>query len=183
VRRRGINREGLAALLPVREGSEIGLQDALAELPTGRSSPFARIRSTHFARLLVVDDLPGPDGLPLGDMPTCLFFAAEFDMPVAGYLEALCALLPEQAGAIFGHCIGYPGADVPPAFAEWIRRHRVRAGFSVHGNPQATVREVVAALALRDQIIRFALETRRCAPAALQEAWKAEDWRLRHEAR
>jgi hypothetical protein len=176
VRRRGIDREGLAALLPVLEGREVELQDALEALPTGHRSPFGRIGSTHFARLLIVDDFLGPDGLPLGDMPACLFFGAEFDMPVAGYLEALCVRLPEQADALFGHCAEYPGADLPPAFAEWMKSHRVRPGFSLQANPQATVHEVVTALALRKRIIDFALATRNLAPAALRAAWEAEDW-------
>ena len=176
MRRRGINREGLAVLLPVREGKKADLQKLLAGLPTGRKSPFACIGATHFARLLVVDDFPGPSGTPLADVPDCLFFGAEFDIPVAGYLEALCAVLPERALAVFALCAGYPGVDVPPLFADWMERHRVCAGFSLHANPRATVHEVVAALALREQIIEFALVTRTHGPAELRAAWEDQDW-------
>jgi hypothetical protein len=176
VRRRGINREGLAALLPVQDGREDAVRDALAGLPGGPLSPFARIGSTHFARLVMVEEFPGPDGEPLADMPACLFFGAEFDIPMAGYVEAICALLPTDADAVFGACAGYPGADVPPLFAEWMLRHRIRPGFSLQGNPDATVRDVVAALGLRERIIEFALATRALAPAALRAAWEAEDW-------
>lgn len=176
MRGRGINREGLAALLPVLEGREGELRDALAAMPAGRASPFARIGATHFARLVVLDEFPGRNGGTLADMPACLFFGAEFDTSVAGYLEALCTLLPDEADAIFGICVGYPGANVPPLVRNWMLRHRVRPGFSIYGNPQASVRQVVDSLRLRERIIGFAVETRTLAPAALKDVWNAQDW-------
>jgi hypothetical protein len=160
----------------VLDGRRAELGRALAAMPDGEASPFARIKSTHFARLVVLDRFPGRNGGNLSDMPACLFFGAEFDIPVAGYLEALCALLPDEADAIFGTCAGYPDASVPPLFTKWMFRHRISAGFSLHGNPQATVRQVVDSLRLRERIIGFAVETRTHAPAALKDAWNSEDW-------
>jgi hypothetical protein len=176
VKRDGINRAGLAALLPVRDGRKAELRRALAALSAQRPSPFARITSTHFARLVLVEKFPGRNGDPLSDMPACLFFAAEFDIAVAGYVEALGALLPAEAEAVFGPCEGYPGVNAPPLFADWLERHRVRAGFSLHGNPEARVGQVVHALGLRRRIIDFALETRGMDPGPLKAAWDAQDW-------
>jgi hypothetical protein len=176
VSRRGINREGLAVLLPVLKEREEELNAALDALPAGRASPFGRIGSTHFARLVVVHEFPSRNDGTLADMPTCLFFGAEFDATVAGYVEALCALLPDEADGIFGTCVGYPGANVPPLVIDWMLRHRVRPGFSIHGNPQADVRQVIDSLSLRERIIEFAVETRTLAPAELKAAWDAQDW-------
>ena len=178
MRGRGINREGLAALLPVRDGREAEAEDVLAALPSGHESPFTRIGSTHFARLVLLAGFPdrrhGGEILP--GLPACLFFAAEFDIPVAGYLEAVCAVMPAEADAVFAACVGYPGARVPPVFTDWMLRHRVKAGFSLHANPQANVRQVLHALGLREQIIGFAVETRALAPADLKAAWDSQDW-------
>ena len=176
MRRRGINREGLAALLPVLDGRERALGETLANMPAGSASPFARIGSTHFARLVLLPEFPGRDGGTLPDVPACLFFSAEFDIPVDAYLEALCTLLPDDADAVFGMCVSYPGANAPPAFADWVLRHRIPAGFSIHANPQASVRQVVDSLRLREQIIGFAVQTRRLPPTALRDAWDSEDW-------
>jgi hypothetical protein len=176
VSRRGINREGLAALLPVLEGKEDELRGALEAMPGGPDSPFGRVGSTHFARLVVLDEFPGRNGRTLADMPTCLFFGAEFDATVVGYLEAVCALLPDEADAILGTCVGYPGADVPPLVVDWMLRHRVTPGFSIHGNPQAGVRQVIDSLSRRERIIEFAVETRTLPPAELKDAWDAQDW-------
>lgn len=174
--RGGINREGLAALLPVLDGKKEKLGEALEAMPAGEASPFARIGSTHFARLALVDGFPDRNGGTVADMPACLFFAAEFDISVAGYLDALCTLLRDDADAVFGMCVSYPGANAPPAFADWVLRHRIRAGFSIHANPQASVRQVVDSLRLREQIIGFAVQTRKLPPAALKDAWDSEDW-------
>jgi hypothetical protein len=176
VRRRGFNREGLAALLPVLDGRKEELAGALEAMPPGRASPFARIGSTHFARLVLMDGFPDRHAGRLADMPACLFFGAEFDIPVAGYLEALCSLMPDEADAVFRTCAEYPGASVPPLVREWMLRHRIRPGFSILGNPQASVRQVVDALRLREQIIGFAVETRGLAPGALKGAWDSKDW-------
>lgn len=176
MKRDGINGAGLAALLPVRDGKKVELREELEALSARGPSPFARITSTHFARLVLLEKLPGRDGGALADVPACLFFGAEFDIPVAGYLEALCALLPEEADAVFGTCAGYPGVNAPPLFADWVKRHRVRAGFSLHGNPQARVGQVVESLGLRERIIEFAVATRALEPAELKLAWDGQDW-------
>jgi hypothetical protein len=176
VRRRGISRAGLAAVLPVLDGKLAAVRDAVEELPTGSESPFARVGSTHFARLVVIETFLGKDDEPLANVPACVFFAAEFDISVAGWLEAVCTLLPDDADRVFVGCAGYPGAHVPPLFASWMLRHRVRAGFSLHANPQATVREVINALALRQRVSEFALATRSLGPAELHEAWEESEW-------
>jgi hypothetical protein len=177
VRRGGINGAGLAALLPVRDGKKEELRQELEALSARPPSPFARITSTHFARLVLLEEFPGRNGGTLADMPACLFFGAEFDLTVAGYLEALCALLPKEADAVFATCAGYPGVNAPPLFAAWVNRHRVPAGFSLHGNPQARVGRVVDSLGLRERIIQFAVAARALEPAELKLAWDAQDWR------
>jgi hypothetical protein len=174
--RRSINREGFAALLPLWEGEEDDAREHLRTIPSGRRSPFALVPGTHFARLTLVPRLRDRDEHELRHVPFCLFFAAEFDMFVGGYLDMLCISLGEQADAIFGRCVGYPGTGAPAAFVGWMLDHRVPAGFSLHGNPGATADEVQSSLDLRERIIAFAIETRGLEPAALRERWAQEDW-------
>jgi hypothetical protein len=177
VRARGsVNREGFAALLPLWEGREDDVRARLRTIPPGRRSPFASMPGTHFARLTLVPRLLDRNDNELRQVPFCLFFAAEFDMFVGGYLEMLCTALGEQADEIFGRCVGYPATGAPPAFVSWMLEHRVPAGFSLHGNPGATADEVVSSLELRDRIIAFAVETRNLGPAALRERWARHDW-------
>jgi hypothetical protein len=176
VRRRGINRAGLAAVLPVLDERTAALREAVERLPKGTESPFARIGSTHFARLVLIERFRGKEDEELAKVPACLFFSAEFDISEEGWLEAVCTLLPDDADRVFVSCAGYPGAAVPPLFAKWMLRHRVRAGFSLHANPQATVGEAIRALALRERVMAFALATGSLDPAELHKAWKASEW-------
>jgi hypothetical protein len=173
----GINPAGLAVLLPVLGGQEQTLGVRLEALPDGGESPFATLSSTHFARLVLVPGLRDGAERVVPGVPALLFFSAEFDLPVDGYLEALCALLPPEVDEIFELCGGYPGAASPPRFKRWLLDHRVPAGFSIQGNPGATAGEVVESLALRDRIIEFAVRTQGLEPEALLEAWRAQDWR------
>jgi hypothetical protein len=171
----GINREGFAALVPLRDGHQEAMRGTLRSLAQGRGSPYARLAGTHFARLTLVA-WPDRRQQELPDVPFCLFFAAEFDRPTGDYLEALCTTLSDQADTIFGGCIGYPGSAAPAAFASWMLEHRVPAGFSIHGNPGATAEEVETSLDLRERIIAFALETRELEPVALRQRWADQNW-------
>jgi hypothetical protein len=172
----GINRAGLAVLLPVIGGKEEELGERLDNLPEGRESPFALVSSTHFARLVLVPHLRDGADREISDLPALLFFSAEFDVPVGGYLEALCTLMPHKVDEIFELCEGYPGVGSPRRFKRWLLDHRVRAGFSINGNPGATAEEVVASLALRNQLIEFAVDTQGLEPEALLAAWRDQDW-------
>jgi hypothetical protein len=174
----GINHEGFAALLALREGEEERVRQTLRTLPQGEQSPFAQLSGTHFARLTLVPPLRDRNDRPASGLPFCLFFAAEFDMLPGGYLESLCTRVPGRAEEMFGRCIGFPGTGAPAPFVSWMLDHRVRAGFSAHGYPGATAGEVERCLELRDRIIAFALDTRNIAPDALRERWAQEEWGL-----
>ena len=172
MRRRSVNRAGLTALLPIASDKAEEALGALVErLPGGEQSPFARLECTHFARLLVV-----PARAEADNLPACLLFASEFDISPAGYLDLLCERMPAEAESIFRHCSGYPGVSAPRYFQRWIFDHRVRAGFSVHGNEHATVDRIRHSLALREQLIAFAMKTRDDDPATLLQRWQAEGW-------
>jgi hypothetical protein len=166
--RRRLNREGFAALLPVLEADEEPVQDVLDALPTGPASPFARLSGTHFVRLVLLR--------PFGGLPALLFFAAEFDAFVGGFLEALCTTMPSQSDEIFGHCYRYPGTSAPPEFKRWMLAHRVRPGFTIIGNPGVSADEVGRCLGLRQHIIDFALETRHADAAELHALWLEQEW-------
>jgi hypothetical protein len=176
VRSRKGYREGLAAMLPVIGGREDVVREMLRLIPAGEDSPFARLESTHFARLVFVSALRDRRGREVDELPAFLFFSAEFDIPVAGYLEALCTLIPVPVDAIFEHCVSYPGAADPPAFKAWMSDHRVQAGFSLHGNPRPRVQEVVESLRLRERLIGFAVETRALDPVELKRRWDEQEW-------
>jgi len=174
VRRRRINREGFAALLPVIDGDDDVVRDLLKTLPNGQASPFSRLSGVQFVRAVLIR-FRVRNGRERSDVPWCLFFAAEFDALVGGFLETLCTTLPVECDQLFGHCDGYPGVGAPTAFKSWMLEHRVLPGWTVIGNP-ITSDEVGRCLALRQHIIEFALDTQGLDPAGLHQRWTNEDW-------
>lgn len=140
-------------------------------------SPFARFDTVHFARLQLIGRLTvrRPRRRASG-APSYLFFAAELDSTVDGFLEALPVVAPDLLDEVFGCCAGYPGRSRPTLVAAWLREHEVRAGFSVHGHPDATVAEICSAVELRKRVVAFALRTRDHDAAAFADAWRVGSW-------
>jgi len=133
----------------------------LGDLPSGPDSPFARLGGTHFARLVVLDSLPVP----------ALLLGAEIDGDERRWVGRLSERAGEELDLVFEHCDSYPGsADAGPLWRYFAAR-RCRAGFSVLSYGDAAVPEIVAALALRARLRRFAEAAARD-PAALRAQWR-----------
>jgi hypothetical protein len=157
-----VNPQGIAALLPVGEPERLA---PLLERLNGGESPFARLEHVHFARLQLAT-LADERGRHL-------LLGAEFDGTPAEFLDDLLRL--PEVDPVFACCDGYPGAGAPVAFRAWVLEHHVRAGFSVHGNLAASVREIRESLALRSRIAAFALATRGLEPQQFAARWR-EEW-------
>ena len=164
----------LAALLGVDDARTLARR--LKAYDGGRS-PFAALQTVHFARLQMIGRLtPRRPGKAVTGAPSYLFFAAEFDSTVDGFLEALPVVVPKLLDNVFGCCTGYPGRSRPTLVSDWMREHEVTPGFSVHGHPDATVAEICSALELRKHLIAFALQTRGQDAPAFARAWEERKW-------
>jgi hypothetical protein len=168
----------LNVLTPIRPGLETQLRDVLAAIPAGRRSPFAALRTTHFARLAIIDRLAyeGPPGRAPELRLQYLLFSSVFDGSVDDYLRELCARIPDEAEAIWGGCIGAPApvATDAGAFAAWIRRNQVNAGafFAPYGD--ATVKSIERSLDLCRRLRKFAQDTQYVIPPDLKRRFEDE---------
>jgi len=143
------------------------LREALASLPnfsqvresqdadrrTERISPFARCRSTHFARLAVIDEpaFNGRDpvdaikgaikGVDLSEHQPVdhlsrpwLLFAADFDADEPDVLDRwateLWQLMEPELRAIFQHCTGFDRVESAEAFAAYLLRGQLETTMS-----------------------------------------------------
>lgn len=100
-----------------------------------------------------------------------LLFCSEFDSPVKCHLEAVRAVLAAEADAVWGGCIGYPGAQ-SRRFVRYLLRHRIRVGYSIIAYRGVSVREVRRALELREQLGQFAASAADLAPDELRQRWR-----------
>jgi len=171
---------GLTILAPIKDepGIEIShnlaLRMYLAKLPRHEHSPFARVSSTHLARLVVMDDV-----VYVG-MPACeehlqskyLIFESNFDGDLDAYLERMAREIPDMVHAVWQHCIGYPGVENVAAFKAYMKRCQVKTTFYFADVNDKTVQQTLRALQTQSAVAAF-IERNQGAPAeALQESFR-----------
>jgi hypothetical protein len=165
----------LTLFIPVRQGHESDLAADLDGLPGREQSPLARVRGTHFARWVVLDQPVFEDGEQKErDTWTAsrLLFTTNFDGPAEPYLEALRTGLGADGDRLFGHCAGYPGSAAADAWRSWVLAHRVGSALFFAAYGDQTVDEVQANLELRARLIAFALDAQGLPPADLRSRFE-----------
>src|SRR5271168_1894981 len=128
---------GLTILSPIIDDKtavpshDLQIREYLASLPTGEDSPFAIAPGTHLARLVVMDDV-----IYVG-MPACeehlkskyLIFESNCDGDLEPYMAGLAKSVPNHLDAIWGHCVGYPGAKGIDAFIRYMKACQIETTF------------------------------------------------------
>jgi hypothetical protein len=161
----------LTVLTPIAPGAEPALRAYLEGLRAG-ASPLTRLPRTHFGRWVIVSEL-APDDEPQPDRLAgpYLLFTASFDGPLDSYLDELCDELAAEALEIWGRCAGAPQPPAGAPLKAYLRAHHQTTGFFVAAYPQATVGDVRAALAQREDVIAFARAAQGMDAAQLQAAF------------
>ena len=165
----------LTVLTPIRPGRERELREYLDSLPPS-DSPLNRLPRTHFARWVIVPDLPNDPAQPKEDHLGCqyLLFTSNFDGPLDSYLDELCERLAPEAREIWGRCVGCPDPATGRALKGYLLHNQIHTGQFVAAYPNATVAAVKAALELRERAIDFAVRAQAMAPAELLRAFREE---------
>lgn len=168
----------VTVFLPVADVD--GLRAAVAGLPRGEASVFARGRGTHVARFIVLDDFvpqPGAGGRPDHLSVPYLLFSAVVDVPAgrAGdllgfYLPTLLADAGGELEPVFARCEGCPGTADADAFVRWMRSHELPAALEVMADRTASAREIVAALERRARVKELAVRLRGASAAEIRRA-------------
>lgn len=183
----------LTLLTPIRLGAEAELAAHLDGLGVRRQSPLARLPFVHFGRWVVIDQLkanyanapvPAPRlksqyllfttcvTAPAGD-GTSGGKRATAKLPQS-FLEEVWQAIPDEADAIWRHCLGYPGVADKAAFVGYLARSQVKTSLFHVGYPDATVDEVRRAIATREHLVAFA-QAHQGAPAeTLQRAYREQ---------
>ncbi|MGH3887902.1 MAG: hypothetical protein ACRDSZ_15285 [Pseudonocardiaceae bacterium] len=139
----------LTALTPIIPGRRAQLQQVLAmvreRIASGGPSPLEVIGTVHFARWVVL-----PDDQDGGQ----LLFTSNFDGPWDDYIEDFAAQAAESFDAIYSNCVGWPerGSRDVDAFKAYVRAHETPTDVYYRAYPMATVRQVKAALKLKDAL-------------------------------
>ena len=166
--------DGLCVLTPISQGQEKALAADLEALRAREQSPFADIAGTHFARFVLVPHLKLRRGRKLYST-SYLLFAAEFDGPPERYAGALCEPAASRAGRLWSrHCEECPDISDRAAFRRYLLEHRVKAGYSVLGYPDATLSDVLNSLELRRRLEEFFLRAQYLTAEELKSAFESD---------
>ena len=113
---------GLTILSPIINDArwhvshDCAIRDYLALLPRDHRSPFAKISSTHLARLVVMDDVVFV-GTPAREehlKSRYLVFETNFDGDLDAYLAAWCATRRRKCTPSGGIASATPASTTPP---------------------------------------------------------------------
>ena len=170
---------GLTILSPICRHSQgemshaLQIRQCLAELNRHQASPFAKVSSTHMARLVVLDDV-----VYVG-MPACeehlksqyLVFESNFDGDLDTYLDRMAKEAGQAVESVWKHCEGFPGANDLVAFKKYMKRCQVTTTFFFAGVNNKTVGQTLRALQTKNAFTAFMEENQGKQPEDLQKAF------------
>ncbi len=128
---------GLTALSPIiddptlRVSHDAALRIYLQRMRRDEHSPFARISQTHLCRLVVMDDVVFV-GHPAREehlKSKYLIFNSNLHGDPDAYLQTMAREIPDVVDAVWSHCVGFPGAQSPAAFASYIKKCQIETTF------------------------------------------------------
>jgi len=170
---------GLTALSPILEEDSIDVCHAtalrwyLSSLPRDDKSPFARISSTHLARLVILDDVV------FVGAPACeehlksryLVFETNFDGDLDTYLMRMARETPEFVDSVWKHCVGYPGVANPIDFAAYMKKCQIETTFFFADVNNRTVQQNLKALQVQAGLAHFIEKHQGKSPGEIQTAF------------
>ena len=154
---------GLTILSPILNGADgnishdCAIRDYLAVLPRDHRSPFAKVSSTHMARLVVMDDVVFV-GTPAREehlQSKYLVFETNFDGDLDTYLVRMARDAAEEVHAVWRHCAGYPGVEDAAAFAAYMKKCQIETTFFFADVNNKTVEQTLRALRVQAGVAGF----------------------------
>lgn len=157
------------------------IRDYLATLPHDRNSPFAKVSSTHLARLVVMDDVVfvGTPALEEHLQSRYLVFESNFDGDLDTYLGRMARDAAEEVDSVWRHCVGYPGVRDPEAFAAYMKKCQVDTTFFFADVNNKTVQQTLRALKVQSSLAHFIAANQGRPPAEIQAAFRGFVERVR----
>jgi hypothetical protein len=105
-----------------------------------------RLRLIHYARWTVLG--------------RSLLFESNFNGTPDAYVEAFSYVFPRGMTAIWGSSRGYPGPVPVESLRQWIDEHAVETSHYYAAYPEASTKEVLAALKVKRRMRKFERRTR-----------------------
>ena len=172
---------GLTILSPIKSGCinsishDLIIRKYLFHMAKGEDSPFAKVSGTHFARLVVMNDVVFV-GAPTREEhlnSSYLIFTSDFDGGLENYLETMARTVPDVLDAIWSNCFGYPGAADARKFTEYMKKCQVTTTFYFADVNDKTLGQTLKALQVKSALADFVVQNQGQPAGALQQAFGA----------
>lgn len=168
---------GLTVLSPILQGASLDIDHAmdlrwfLAGQPRNHTSAFAQIANTHFARLVVMDDVVfvGSPAIEEHLKSRYLIFESSFYGDLDTYLTGMAMTIPKFVDDVWKHCVGYPGVSDPAAFAAYIKKCQVETTFFFADVNNQTPDETLTALQAQSDVAHFVAKNQGKPAAEIQK--------------
>ncbi len=158
---------GLMLAAPLLPGAEAAVEAAIATLPAGAASPFARLGTVHNARFVLLHDLPR-------DGQTTLWFSLTCDGTREQMVSGLHRHVAAELDAVFGHTVGFPGAADRRTLGRWVEDHRVPIHYFLAAYPEASLPQIRRALRRRAALSALAVAAQQMDAEELAAAFQAQ---------
>lgn len=171
---------GLTMLCPILGGvdstglhHDAALRAVLAAMPSGATSPFARLPNVHLARWVVIDDAFYEDYPEAVDhyASKYLLFTACFDGALEPFLDALRTKLSAEVVAVWSHCVGFPGLHDGAGYMRYMKACQVETTFLFAAYPDVSLPRVLRALDTQRRFLAFLAAHQNEDDVALQQAF------------
>lgn len=179
---------GLTILSPIIDdpnadtSHDCAIRNYLAALCKEECSPFAKLSSTHIARLVVMDDVIYV-GTPAREehlQSKYLVFESNFDGDLDAYLARMASDIPELVDSVWSHCVGYPGVRDPAAFAAYMKKCQLNTTFYFADVNNHTVQSTLRALKVQASVAEFIARHQGKPAAEMMAAFQAFYSRIQH---
>jgi hypothetical protein len=111
----------------------------------------------HYARWAIISEIPY-NGAPQKRERlhySYLLFETNFDGSWDEYIDAFAEVIPERMSAIWGTSFGFPGPRPVGPFKAYIHHNDLPIDHYYAAYPDATTKDVLAAIAVRDRFADF----------------------------
>ncbi len=138
----------------------------------------------HYARWTIIGDLPynGPPQKRDRLHYDYLFFETNFNGTWDEYIDAFSEVVPDRMKAIWGSSFGFPGPQPVGPFKAYIHANDLPIAHYYAAYPDATTKEVLAALRVKAEIEKFNARTAAIdSPEDFREAYQELLTKVQHD--
>jgi hypothetical protein len=176
---RGVAR-ALTAVGPLRSGPrywwlliQFWARRHIAPFRNSRTRKLRRLSFIHYARWVLIRELPEADGTRRRLRPVYMFFESNFNGPFEEYIDAFSDVLTGPMRDVFGAVHNFPGPRPSGPFKAFIRRHDYEAEHFYSAYPRTTATDVSRALEVAEAFERLQADTEGCKPEEFARRWRS----------